>query len=133
MSTSKYTGGPPTLRNRAGRDINTDGSPTRKSIKADFTAAAQRRNSVVGTEKARMESSSGRETSRNKMRAQREGMPGPELERLNNRRAARIKSKDFKGKYYGPDEFKGNLSILKAWRKAGSPNASKFMKDGRGG
>jgi hypothetical protein len=66
------------------------------------------------------------------MRAQRESMPGSELERLNNRRAARTKSGDFKGKYYGPDQFKGNMSILKSWRKAGSPDVNKFIRSGRG-
>jgi hypothetical protein len=39
----------------------------------------------------------------------------------------------FKGKYYGPDEFKGNLKMVDEWRKHGSPTdrkafAKKFAK-----
>lgn len=31
-------------------------------------------------------------------------------------RQERIKSGDFKGKYYGPDRFKGNLAAIDAWK-----------------
>lgn len=35
---------------------------------------------------------------------------------------------DFKGKYYGPDEFKGDEKKLSAWRAAGSPkDKSRFV------
>lgn len=37
----------------------------------------------------------------------------------NAARLARVKSGDYKGKYYGPDEFKGNLAKIAAWKKAG--------------
>lgn len=38
-----------------------------------------------------------------------------------NYRAKRIAEGDYKGKYYGPDEFKGDTKKLAAWRAAGSP------------
>jgi hypothetical protein len=45
-------------------------------------------------------------------------------------RPKRIAEGKFKGKYYGPDEFKGDLKKLRAWREAGSPkDKSKFAKD----
>lgn len=37
----------------------------------------------------------------------------------NVKRLARVKSGDYKGDYYGPDEFRGNLSKIAAWKKAG--------------
>lgn len=44
-----------------------------------------------------------------------------------NYRQARMQKKDYKGKYYGPDEFKGNIQKLSKWRAAGSPkDKSKF-------
>lgn len=33
----------------------------------------------------------------------------------------RIKNKDYKGQYYGPDRFKGDLKKIRAWKKAGKP------------
>jgi hypothetical protein len=39
---------------------------------------------------------------------------------------------NYRGKYYGPDEFKGNLSMLDKWRKSGSPkNVKGFAKKNR--
>lgn len=40
---------------------------------------------------------------------------------VENYRKNRIANKEYKGKYYGPDAFKGDMNKLKAWRKAGSP------------
>lgn len=57
--------------------------------------------------------------------------PGPERERLENKRRERIKNKDYKGKYYGPDEFKGNMNMLRAWRAAGSPDSKKFARSAK--
>jgi hypothetical protein len=57
--------------------------------------------------------------------------PGPERERLEVRRRERIKNKDYKGKYYGPDEFKGNMNMLRAWRAAGSPDSKKFARSAK--
>lgn len=36
-------------------------------------------------------------------------------------RGQRIQSGDFKGKYWGPDKFKGNQQKIDAWKKAGKP------------
>jgi hypothetical protein len=67
------------------------------------------------------------------------GGPGGYAEKMMNEgtkmamRADRIKSGRFKGKYYGPDEFKGNLKLLKAWRISGSPKDTKaFAKSQKG-
>jgi hypothetical protein len=44
-------------------------------------------------------------------------------------RDKRISEHKFKGKYYGPDRFKGDLTSLKTWRAAGSPkNLKDFVK-----
>jgi hypothetical protein len=40
-------------------------------------------------------------------------------------RDKRISEHKYKGKYYGPDEFKGSLTTLKSWRAAGSPKNTK--------
>jgi hypothetical protein len=40
-------------------------------------------------------------------------------------RAYRIKNKQYKGKYWGPDEFKGDLDKVRAWEKAGRPKSAK--------
>lgn len=48
-------------------------------------------------------------------------------------RYKRIAAGAYKGKYYGPDEFKGNLKLLKAWRVSGSPKDTKaFAKSQKG-
>lgn len=44
-------------------------------------------------------------------------------------REDRRKAGEFKGKYWGPDEFKGNQSMINAWKAAGKPkNRAKFAK-----
>ena len=44
-------------------------------------------------------------------------------------RAYRISKKQYKGKYWGPDEFKGDLNKVREWEKAGRPkDRSAFMK-----
>lgn len=44
-------------------------------------------------------------------------------------RKNRMARGDYKGKYYGPDAFKGDMGKLKAWRKAGSPkDVTKFAR-----
>lgn len=45
-------------------------------------------------------------------------------------RRGRVKMGLFKGKYYGPDAFKGDLSKVDAWRKAGGKKSDvkKFAK-----
>jgi hypothetical protein len=51
-------------------------------------------------------------------------------ETIENYRNYRKANNQYKGKYYGPDTFKGNMSLLKAWRKAGSPKDVKaFAKN----
>lgn len=42
-------------------------------------------------------------------------------------RQMRIKEGEFKGKYYGPDAFKGNTAKIDAWKKAGKPEIKKFL------
>lgn len=38
----------------------------------------------------------------------------------------------YKGKYYGPDLFKGDMDLIKAWRKAGKPkDHAKWLKSHR--
>lgn len=38
----------------------------------------------------------------------------------------------YKGKYYGPDLFKGDMDLIKAWRKAGKPkDHAKWLKSYR--
>lgn len=36
----------------------------------------------------------------------------------------RVENKDFKGAYYGPDKFKGDLKAIKKWKAAGKPRNS---------
>lgn len=59
---------------------------------------------------------------------------GPAAQRrLTNQRMRRNASGDFKGKYYGPDELKGNISALQRWRDAGSPkDISKYIPNRSG-
>lgn len=42
-------------------------------------------------------------------------------------RAKRRAEGDFKGKYYGPDEFKGDERMLAKWRASGSPKITKTL------
>jgi hypothetical protein len=44
----------------------------------------------------------------------------------------RAKNGDYKGKYYGPDQFKGNMAMIKAWKKAGKPDRNSFAKSYKG-
>ena len=44
-------------------------------------------------------------------------------------RAQRAKEGRYKGKYYGPDAFKGNLSKIDAWKKAGKPDIRDFNNE----
>jgi hypothetical protein len=48
---------------------------------------------------------------------------------MNAYRADRANRGNFKGDYYGPDAFKGNLTMVDKWRAAGSPkNTKAFAK-----
>lgn len=42
--------------------------------------------------------------------------------------ATRINDGKFKGKYYGPDEFKGNTKLIDEWKKSGKPNRQAFAR-----
>lgn len=52
--------------------------------------------------------------------------------KMNAYRADRIHRGLFKGDYYGPDAFKGDLALLEKWRGAGSPkNTAAFARKNR--
>jgi len=59
---------------------------------------------------------------------------GPAAQRrLTAQRERRNAKGDFKGKYYGPDELRGNISALQRWRDAGSPkDISKYIPNRSG-
>jgi ribosomal protein L35AE/L33A len=42
--------------------------------------------------------------------------------------AGRKKMGTFKGKYYGPDELKGNIRLLRKWKAAGKPEDVSVFK-----
>jgi hypothetical protein len=48
---------------------------------------------------------------------------------MNQYRKMRAKNKIHQGKYYGPDQFKGNINLVDAWRKEGSQDAGKWLKN----
>jgi hypothetical protein len=98
--------------------------------------AAERRSSNEGNDYAKRlsdrSSTSAKRANSKRIRAQAlqrtQSTPGVERESLEARRRERIKKGDFKGKYYGPDVFKGDMNKLRAWRKAGSPDPKKFAR-----
>lgn len=66
-------------------------------------------------------------------RETREGQKGFANKTFKNaaeRRAYRIQQGAYKGRYYGPDAFKGDMNIQQAWRKAGSPKDTKAFAEG---
>ena len=44
------------------------------------------------------------------------------------RRAYRTNNGLYKGRYYGPDAFKGDENMRQAWKKAGKPDPKKFAE-----
>lgn len=70
---------------------------------------------------------------KNKLGLQAKTAANQDSETIENYRNYRKANNQYKGKYYGPDVFKGNMSVLKAWRKAGSPKDVKaFAKSQKG-
>lgn len=50
------------------------------------------------------------------------------IEDRRNEIGRRVRTGEYKGKYYGHDEFKGDLNALYKWKRAGKPNIAKFIK-----
>lgn len=93
----------------------------RFSTKGKIQAAARRRTEKTASDRyaESLEKNSVKYKTRAKIDARDPGKQ--DRPNVNEMRKRRIASGDFKGKHYGPDEFKGNLAVLKAWRRAGSP------------
>lgn len=114
---------------RADRKRSSGGSS--KSTAERFVNAEQKRKDAKAAKAKRGENIKTPETSsslQNRFLKSQGGNAKANEESFRSYRNRRIKEHEFKGKYYGPDEFKGDLTKLSKWRAAGSPkDKSKFV------
>jgi hypothetical protein len=137
---SQYKGGPPTIRNAKGQEMTTGGRrifkfgenssaptitriKTSKETKGDTTTVTHKRVTTDTSGKTKKQAVKAAAERRAKFRSA--NVDVQNSQETANYRESRKRRGDFKGKFYGPDAFKGDMNVLKAWRMAGSPKDTK--------
>jgi hypothetical protein len=101
-----------------GVDLKVSNSNSRKAAAAK---AAQRRTSKTPTVNSAADAKRVQTAAKSAGETKRAAERRTSTESRMKSRGQRVQSKDFKGKYWGPDQFKGNQQKIDAWKKAGKP------------
>lgn len=120
----KVTTKPNTRKNGVyqGHSVDWSNTNSRKERAAKAAKAAERKTPTAGERYASDLAKNSQTPSAKAKRNIQEAAKRRGYEKLRNiDRNDRKRAGDFKGKYWGPDKFKGNQTKIDAWKKAGKP------------